>query len=299
MNPNETTLAKQYITNVQLDLSVAAYTKVPTTWRSHNYTPDFNKLYFIMEGEGYLEVGGQRFSPCPGDLYLLPTGTVQSYGTVNQNTFGKYWCHFRAKIGHVDLFQFLSTSTFIHIQKPEWLKQKFEDLIYWHHQESLTSQMHLHSTFLEIIAFFMEQCETVKINSKTTDSLKRINNVLLYIEEHLSDKLSLTELAQVAHFHPNYLIRIFKNATGLSPIHYINRMRIEKAQQMLRFTNWNIMSISDSLGMDIAYFSRMFKEYTGFPPTEYRELFVEDNKPPLSVQARIDEDIFHTGTTSL
>lgn len=275
---NETTFVKQYISNVQLDVPVAAYTKVPTTWRDDDYTPDFNKLYFIMEGQGYLKIGDQRFSPAPGDLYLLPAGTVQSYGTINQNTFGKYWCHFRAKIGHLDLFQFLRTSAFIRVNEPEWLKQRFKDLIYWHHSDSLTTQMHVQSILLEIIAFFVEECEMVKINTKTTDSLEKMNHVLQYIEDHLSDKLSIKELAEVAHFHPNYLIRVFKNATGLSPIHYINYMKIEKAKHMLQFTDLTVLSISDALGMDIAYFSRKFKEYTGFAPTDYRDLFTSGHE---------------------
>ncbi|MFB5190659.1 AraC family transcriptional regulator [Alicyclobacillus fastidiosus] len=284
MDTSEITFAKQYLSNVQLDLSVAAYTKVPTTWHDDDYTPDFNKLYFIIEGEGYLKVGDRRFSPLPGDLILLPSGNIQSYGTINENTFGKYWCHFRAQIGQLDLFQILNTSSLIHVTHPEWLKQKFEDLIYWHHHESLTSLMHVHSILLEIVAFFVEQCETVNINTKTINSLAKIDHVLQYIEEHLSDKLSISELAQVAHFHPNYLIRVFKKATGISPIHYINRMRIEKAKHILRSTHLNILEISDSLGMDIAYFSRMFKEYTGFAPTDYRQLFATDHEPPVSAK---------------
>lgn len=279
MNSNKIAFVNEYIANVQLDLSVAAYTKVPTTWHDDDYTPEFNKLYFIVEGEGYVKIRDQTFFPTTGDLYLLPAGTVQSYGTLNRNTFGKYWCHFRARIGHVDLFQMLNTSTFIHTVDGKWLERKFKELIYWHHHRQLTSKMHVHATLLQIIAFFVEHCEEVNMYSKTTDALARIDHVLKYIEDHLSEKLSIKELAEIAHFHPNYLIRIFKNATGFSPIHYINRMKIERAKHMLRFSDVTVLRISDSLGMNIAYFSRMFKEYTGFSPTDYRDLLTNGSEP--------------------
>ena len=95
--------------------------------------------------------------------------------------------------------------------------------------------------------------------------------VLQYIEEHLAESLTLEQMAQIAHFHPNYFIRIFKQSTGLSPIQYVNRLRIEKAKHYLTFTPMSVSDIADKLGLEISYFSRMFKDHSGFSPSEYRE----------------------------
>lgn len=272
MTLNHGTFWKKYIANTQLDLSVAAYTKVPATWREDNYVPEFNKLYFVLEGEGFVKIGDRLYYPKPGQLFLLPEGTVQSYGTISDYTFGKYWCHFTARIGDFPLFRIVETPAFVDISDQEQLKYKFEQLIYWWQRLELSSLLHAHSILLEIIAQFIDQSISVKLNTNITGALDKINTVLHFIEEHLNETLSVEELAQIAHFHPNYFIRIFKETTGFSPIQYINRLRIEKAKHFLTFTQLNVSAIADKFGMDISYFSRMFKEHTGFTPTQYREL---------------------------
>lgn len=272
VDADKKTFWKSYLTSLQLHVSVAEYTKVPAAWNEHNYTPDVNKLYFIQEGEGFIQVGNRRFLPKPGDLCLLPADTLQSYGTVNSNRFGKYWCHFTAKLGNMQLFQMLDTPTIVTVASPELLKEKFDRLIRYHKSEDWTSGMHVQAAMLEMIALFLEQSDSVTINTGALGSFEKMNVVLTYIEEHLSDNLTVDRLAQIVHFHPNYFIRMFKNTTGLSPIQYVNRKRMDKARQLLMYTTLTISGVAESLGMDATYFSRLFKEYTGLSPTEYREI---------------------------
>ncbi|KKI89426.1 hypothetical protein WQ54_26530 [Bacillus sp. SA1-12] len=269
-NQAETFLGKN-LANVQLDVSIAAYTKVPETWRDENYTTDFNKLYYIMEGEGFVKVNNETFYPKAGELYLLPSGSVQSYGTINANTFGKYWCHFTAKIGDFHLFQLMKTPVFIRPDESE-LEEKFKQLITHMHSDSLSSTFRVHSILLEIIAVFIEKSPAIHFKLNASPSFDKMDTILTYIEEHLDENLSVEALAQIANFHPNYFITVFKNFTGSSPIQYINRRKIEKAKELLAVSEQTVSSISDSVGMELSYFSRAFKELTGLSPTSFREL---------------------------
>ncbi len=261
----------KYLANVQLDVSIAAYTKVPKTWNEDNYTPDFNKFYYIMEGEGYVKVKDEMFYPKPGELYLLPSGSVQSYGTISDHTFEKFWCHFSAKIGHFHLFQLIKTPVFINPVGYE-LKGKFEQLISLMQCDSISSSFRVHSILLEMLALFIESSDHIHIKMDTSPSFEKMDSILQYIEEHLDGNLSVESLAQKANFHPNYFITVFKNFTGYSPIQYINRRRIEKAKELLVISEQTISTISEQLGMELSYFSRMFKELTGFSPTSYRAM---------------------------
>jgi AraC family transcriptional regulator of arabinose operon len=262
---------KQYIANLQVDLAHAAYTKVPRTWEELDFTPIVNKMYFIREGEGVLKIRGQTFYPKPNELYLLPADVIQSYGTINDNTFGKYWCHFTAKIGELNLFQALETSPFITIDQPEQWKAKFVRLIDYSHSDKLTSRIHTNSILLELVADYIENCDKVKFNLKATPAFEKMNAVLQHIEAHLTENLTVEELAQIAHFHPNYFIQLFKNFTGNSPIQYINRARLEKAKHLLTMTELNVSAIADAVGLELSYFSRMFRDHNGISPTAYRE----------------------------
>ncbi len=261
---------KKQIGNVKLDLSVATYTKVPITWNEDNYVPEFNKLYFVMEGEGYVKVGDRTYYPKPGQLCLLPAKALQSYGTIGGDTFGKYWCHFTADIGEYPLFRIVETQTVVDIDDPEHMKRLFERLIRCAQDSGVTANIRVHSVLLEIIALFIESGESVKLNTQAANSMGKMNLVLQYIDEHLAESLSVEQLAQLAHFHPNYFIKIFKETTGYSPIQYLNRQRIEKAKRLLTFTNATISAVADAVGMEVSYFSRTFKEHTGFAPSEYR-----------------------------
>ncbi|MBD0380108.1 AraC family transcriptional regulator [Paenibacillus sedimenti] len=265
----------QYLANVQLDLSIAAYTKVPLSWHDYDYTPNFNKMYYIMEGEGYLKIGSQEYSPKPGELYILPAGVLQSYGTVSENTLGKYWCHFTSKLVDLQLFDLVNPSSYVvTVKDAKEMKGHFERLIDYAHRDDLTSGLRIRSILLEIISTFIELCDHTRFNMKTSSTFDKMSAVLQYIEDNASHHMTVEELAAIAHFQPNYFIHVFKNFTGLSPIQYINKHRLEKAVHLLTFTNLSISSIADSIGLELAYFSRMFKEHSGYAPSTYRELML-------------------------
>lgn len=261
----------KYIAKVELDLSIAAYTKVPITWNDNEYTPDFYKFYYIIEGEGYVKIGDQLLYPKPGELILLPAGIRQSYGTLSDNTYGKYWCHFTADIGGLPLFQILRVPASIIVKDPERLRDSFEQLIHYANSDELTSEFRVHAILLELIAMFIEQSKQIQWNMSISPSFEKMSSVLRYIDDHLMDHLTIEHLAYIAHFHPNYFIRVFKQFTGSSPIQYINGKRMDKAMDLLTLSDLSVTAIADKLGLELPYFSRMFKVHTGFSPTEYRE----------------------------
>jgi len=263
---------KNYLANAQFELSIADKTKVPLTWNEINYEPDFNKIYFILDGEGFLEINGQRYLPQPGELYLLPAETKQSYGVVNENTFLKYWCHFTAKLGDLHLFQILKAPVCIKSTNKQELQTIFKQLIYHSRQDTLSSEFRVHALLLQLIANILEHYEIDRLPINDHPSFQKMNSVLNYIETNLDGNVTIEQLAQIANFHPNYFIKVFKEFTSYSPIQYINRRRMEKAKHLLTTTDSTVSNIADTLGMEVAYFSRLFREYTGFTATAYREM---------------------------
>ena len=68
-----------------------------------------------------------------------------------------------------------------------------------------------------------------------------------------------------------HIRRIFKNSVSCSPVAYINYLKIEKAKNLLRSSNYSVTEIAESVGInDPYYFSRFFKKSTGMTPTDYR-----------------------------
>ena len=98
-----------------------------------------------------------------------------------------------------------------------------------------------------------------------------IESAVSYIREHLTEELSLSVLAEVARFEKNYFLRKFKRQLGCTPIRYILGKRMEKAKELLRFSDMNITQIANAVGFkDIHYFSKVFYDYMKERPSEYR-----------------------------
>jgi AraC family transcriptional regulator len=95
--------------------------------------------------------------------------------------------------------------------------------------------------------------------------------VIGYIEEHLSEQVSLAKLAQLVRLNPNYFCRAFRQCFGMPPHRYHCGRRIERAKVLLAQPTSSITDIGFELGFnDTSAFSRAFRKATGHTPTSYR-----------------------------
>jgi two-component system response regulator YesN len=93
-----------------------------------------------------------------------------------------------------------------------------------------------------------------------------------YIAEHLTEELTVSNIAVSLYITPNYFSRLFKRVTKEGCNEYIVRKRIEKAKSLLDTTSLKIGEIAMMVGYrDTNYFSLAFKKHTGKSPTKYRE----------------------------
>ncbi|GIP33210.1 AraC family transcriptional regulator [Paenibacillus sp. J2TS4] len=271
---------RNVMANVQVQLSLAAYTKVNKKWRQMNVVPDFNRFYYICEGEGCLIINGQTYYPEPGQLFIMPSGVQQSYSTISEHTFGKYWCHFTAHLGDLNLFQLLGLPHYIEVKDPARLTGLFELLIQHYESSRFTALMMQKAVLLEMISLFVEASLEGKYVLEPISEdhrMHKVHTVLKYIEQHCHENITVQDMADLVHFHPNYFIRHFHEMVGTSPIQYIQQFKMEKAKALLSATDEPVAEIARSLGMEPYYFSRLFKKHTGLPPSGYRELFQRDS----------------------
>lgn len=123
---------------------------------------------------------------------------------------------------------------------------------------------------------FLEECQaTVKGSTKENESGRReLDAMLVFIEKNLNRMIDLKELTKVADISPSTVTRLFKKHLSLTPIQFINQLRIKSAQKILARTNQSISSIAKQVGLpDQFYFSKLFKAHTGTTPLAYRKRF--------------------------
>jgi two-component system response regulator YesN len=93
-----------------------------------------------------------------------------------------------------------------------------------------------------------------------------------YIMAHIMEHVSLGEVAAAVGKSESYLSHLFKQETGVNMLDYINRLKMEKAAEILENSNCKIADAACLVGIDNSnYFSVIFKKHIGFSPQEYRE----------------------------
>ncbi len=99
-----------------------------------------------------------------------------------------------------------------------------------------------------------------------------------WIEGHYSREINVGLVATRYGMTRRTFERRFKNATGDSPLHYIQRIRVEKAKQLLENEGKTLSDICRQVGYeDSAHFRSIFKKHTGLLPSEYRGKFTSIN----------------------
>ena len=113
--------------------------------------------------------------------------------------------------------------------------------------------------------------ETDRENVPEIYDTDRIEQVKEYVHKSYGEEITITSAANILGLHPGYFCRLFKKETGKTFINYVNSYRISQARRKLLQRNSNITEIMYESGFsNYGYFNRVFKQYTGCSPTEYR-----------------------------
>lgn len=95
--------------------------------------------------------------------------------------------------------------------------------------------------------------------------------VIRYVRDNLSGRITLAAAARAASLSPNYLTNLLKQETGKTFTSLVTSRRMEKARELLTHTTLRVSEIAEATGFDDeSYFARRFKQYFGIPPAAYR-----------------------------
>ena len=98
-----------------------------------------------------------------------------------------------------------------------------------------------------------------------------IGRIKKYIAAHLTERITLKEIADEVHLAPHYCCALFSKHEGMGIVDFILNRRIELAKSLIIADNLNLSEIAEHVGFsDYNYFSRIFKKVTGVTATQYR-----------------------------
>lgn len=236
---------------------------------------DYAMLIYCTEGEGWYRIHGIQYSLRKDECIILPAGTPYAFGADNDNPWTIYWLHFKGENSKYYRFGNDSPQSIAPGDRSRLQDrlQLFEEIFHCFARAYTKEYMQYTSACLQLFLASFLQIEPYRsIRSVVARESSFSGKVIRYMQENLHHNLSLEQLAASFKYSPSHFSMLFQRETGISPISYLSRLKIQKACQYIELSSLKLQDISAALGFeDPAYFSRLFTRIMGMPPSEYRK----------------------------
>lgn len=203
-----------------------------------------------------------------GQVLLLDCNAPHSYAAQGKCSFT--FVHF-AGAQSQELYEEIERTggNLIHLPDPNSLHESIGEMLSCMRNDK---RMNEGQTSALIYAMLMQLLEHSGISGTGGSGNPVVDRAIEYIQTHLTEKLSVEEIAANAGYSPSYFSHIFTQETGLSPYQFVVKSRVEQAQQMLKTTRLAIQEIAFQCGFNsAANFCYTFRRMTGSAPQEYRK----------------------------
>ena len=256
------------------------------------HTHDYYQLVYCRKAGGSFEIDGKRYASETGQIYLIQP--MQPHARQRGDNMQSIELKFLVDDENAAELLRRVPSVFT-LKDDVSLRLSLKDIV----KEGLSRQMFsndstnaaLELLLIRILREFIddtgEQLNTLDFdlpdpenNLKGRNGDVQFIRLINYIDQHLSEHITLELLSDVVHFNKSYLTERFKDMWGIPPMKYVNGIRIERAKELLAKTDKSITVIAEETGFSsIHYFSRYFKEKERMTPQAYRAGFAEKPNP--------------------
>ena len=137
-------------------------------------------------------------------------------------------------------------------------------------QQTIFSQLQSQHHAMGLVLSLLQQFSALA--HVMPDQPQSLNWVTAYCSFHLSDAISVAELAERSRFSKSHFTSVFRKRFGLSPHQYLLTLRVQRAQELLRDSDHSIAHIAGHCGFaDVQHLSKTFKRFSGMTPGAYRD----------------------------
>lgn len=231
------------------------------------------QLIYICEGQCVVTLDGTVQIAYPGDCILYRPGEAQDYLLAKKVKPHTYWIHFNGEVCQ-KLFETLLLQN-VHIIKAEQ-NREVEHLVsrvcQYYNLEVPNRELICSGMMQTILALLSN--ELYKGNPHTGEKGKdKVSEVISHIKMVPNLNITVSECADFCKMSKVHFSRFFKQITGMPPVQFVLKIRIDRAKELLDFTDKPIAEIAEACGFpDQNYFARTFKKITGMSPTQYRNV---------------------------
>lgn len=238
---------------------------------------DYYLLHLVIDGCGEFETFGNQYELKRGDSFFIFPGELSSYKSDAKQPWKYRWVGFRgdyavqllSAIGVSPLRPVITSSNW---RKLSVLIAKIQQTL--QSAGGISADLMAEGLLRQMLSIYSLE-QPSGIAAKSVD--RRIEQAIEWMNLQYMQPVTIESMALSLGYHRTYLSKMFKEHTGMSPIAFLNKIRMERAKAIL-LEPYTVEQVASSVGFtDPLYFSRQFKKYSGMSPSDYR------NRPQGSI----------------
>lgn len=250
----------------QFSVRILVYRNNPYNFPQHWH--EHTELHYIFEGNCRLKYGEERYELQKGDLAVI------NGNELHRGAGGA--CDYICIIIPPAFFE-QNHSIFEKVVRSEYITSLIEKIYECYTRGEGADMLEIKGYMCLLVAYLVRNFTTKTMGDNTysghVNKLNRVNEAIKYMGGNYDKPLTTRQLSGLAHLSEGYFCQIFKEVTGKTAMEYLNRLRIDKAEKMLKKTEMTVTEIAFCCGFEDAnYFSRTFKRIKGINPVSLRRL---------------------------
>ena len=263
-----------------------------TDYAEDRHSQAFYEINVITRGTGTHSFGERTYPAKKGDVFIIPPNILHGYdGGVGFDVYHLLLSPSFMQKNFTNLMRLPNYSTLFHIDP--MMRERVSDRLHLHLSGTDFDEVYAHLCEMESVDHGASVADEIMSEALATIVIAKLCEVhgrtyqsvldtegdgelltsISYLYEHYNERVNIADLLKMAKMSRTAYLAKFKRVTGTTPGKFVAQRRVEVAKNLLSDPSRSLAKIASEIGcFDTSHFIRLFSQYTGMTPSEYRML---------------------------
>lgn len=288
MSNNNTILSHESKIHGKINFPYAVYMgRIPFFLKSYplHWHEEF-EIICVMDGTVQIQVLSEKYNCFQGDLIVIPPGAVHQIQQIDDRSAFYFNILFKLTLLEPDeesymfkkyLTPMMNENGITHYipcgsELNNQLLPIVNHLIVNREKKYNNQELVIKANLFLIVEKLQVALKKEFPDQKASSQISRLKPLLTLIDEKYGEDISVLKAADLCAMSETYFMKFFKKMTGMTFIEYLNTVRLEKAQNLLKNTPKSVSEIAEDCGFhNFSYFIRSYKKHYGITPNQARK----------------------------
>jgi len=265
---------KKIVQDEEFPAQVQTHRYSTKSWEFPRHWHEHVELHYVLEGVGRYQVEQQQYEAKAGTLIIANSNELH-WGCCEEAPFLDHTLIFRmdALSKEMDGENLIFANVIRDDPKiREYMERIWEEI----RLELPGSKAACKALLIQLLVYlrrsYVTQILTKEESARKKRERERLNKVISYIEGHYTEPISNQDLADILFLSKGRFEHMFRETLGMSPLKYINELRLKKAMSLIRGSDSSISDVAAAVGFaDYNHFGRLFRKYYGCSPRQIQK----------------------------